>query len=87
VFLDLPSPWEALEHAKNAFKTDEIGRICCFSPSMEQVQLTCTKLHELGFAGINLLNKKFECLNAWKGSMMFGVFLFFISHQGKSLLD
>ena len=59
VFLDLPSPWEAIEAAKEAFVQSEgIGRICCFSPCMEQVQMTCKKLHELGFHDIRM----FECL-------------------------
>jgi tRNA (adenine57-N1/adenine58-N1)-methyltransferase catalytic subunit len=52
VFLDLPSPWEALESAVLAFKKDRVGRICTFSPCIEQVQLTCTKLKECGFTGL-----------------------------------
>ncbi|KAJ3318587.1 tRNA (adenine(58)-N(1))-methyltransferase catalytic subunit trmt61a [Boothiomyces sp. JEL0866] len=34
---DLPSPWEAIENARKAFKSDRIGYICCFSPCIEQV--------------------------------------------------
>lgn len=51
VFLDLPSPWEALESAKEAFRKDRVGRICSFSPCIEQVQATCSKMKELGFSG------------------------------------
>jgi tRNA (adenine57-N1/adenine58-N1)-methyltransferase len=51
VFLDLPSPWEALESAYTAFSNDKAGRICCFSPCIEQVHLTCDALKRLGFTG------------------------------------
>lgn len=58
VFLDLPAPWEALEHAKTAMKKDRPTRVCCFSPCAEQVQKTCDSLRSLGFAEI----KMFEVL-------------------------
>ncbi|CEQ42737.1 SPOSA6832_04589, partial [Sporobolomyces salmonicolor] len=51
VFLDLPAPWEALEHAKKAMRKDRQARICCFSPCIEQVIRTCSALAELGFSG------------------------------------
>jgi tRNA (adenine57-N1/adenine58-N1)-methyltransferase len=51
VFLDLPAPWEALPWAKRAFKQHRMGRICCFSPCIEQVQRTCDTLRALGFRG------------------------------------
>ncbi|XP_040267284.1 tRNA (adenine(58)-N(1))-methyltransferase catalytic subunit TRMT61A [Bufo bufo] len=54
VFLDIPSPWEAIGHAKDALKT-EGGRLCSFSPCIEQVQRTCLALNEHGFAEINTL--------------------------------
>ncbi|KAL5037349.1 hypothetical protein BDEG_26178 [Batrachochytrium dendrobatidis JEL423] len=58
VFLDLPSPWEALEHTKLTFDPTRVGRICCFSPCIEQVQRTCVELQRLGFHDIRM----FECL-------------------------
>ncbi|KAH6596310.1 hypothetical protein BASA61_003543 [Batrachochytrium salamandrivorans] len=58
VFLDLPSPWEALEHAKLTCDPRRVFRICCFSPCMEQVQRTCLELHRLKFQEIRM----FECL-------------------------
>jgi len=57
VFLDLPAPWDAIPHAKEALKSGG-GRICSFSPCIEQVQRACIKLTELGFKDINTC----ECL-------------------------
>ncbi|BGP43760.1 tRNA (adenine-N(1)-)-methyltransferase catalytic subunit trm61 [Rhodotorula kratochvilovae] len=54
VFLDLPAPWEALEHAKKAMRKDRQSRICCFSPCIEQVIRTCTSLSALGFSSITM---------------------------------
>ncbi|KAJ3161787.1 tRNA (adenine-N(1)-)-methyltransferase catalytic subunit trm61 [Geranomyces michiganensis] len=58
VFLDLPSPWEALEAAKKTFKKFKTGKICCFSPCVEQVLRTTTELQKQGFVEI----KMFEVL-------------------------
>ncbi|XP_043553439.1 tRNA (adenine(58)-N(1))-methyltransferase catalytic subunit TRMT61A isoform X1 [Chiloscyllium plagiosum] len=52
VFLDIPSPWEAVKYAKSALKT-EGGRICSFSPCIEQVQRTCLAMTEQGFMDIH----------------------------------
>ncbi|KXS15409.1 tRNA methyltransferase complex GCD14 subunit [Gonapodya prolifera JEL478] len=54
VFLDLPAPWEAIPHTKKTFKKSKVGRICCFSPCMEQVQKTCVALHQNGFFDIKM---------------------------------
>ncbi|PIL22402.1 hypothetical protein GSI_15090 [Ganoderma sinense ZZ0214-1] len=54
VFLDLPAPWEAVEHAKKALRKNRTTRICCFSPCMEQVLRTVSALNEAGFTEITM---------------------------------
>ncbi|XP_074547674.1 tRNA (adenine(58)-N(1))-methyltransferase catalytic subunit TRMT61A [Halichoeres trimaculatus] len=54
VFLDIPSPWEAVRHAKAAMKRHG-GRVCSFSPCIEQVQRTCEALADQGFEEISTL--------------------------------
>ncbi|XP_056151221.1 tRNA (adenine(58)-N(1))-methyltransferase catalytic subunit TRMT61A [Lampris incognitus] len=51
VFLDIPRPWEAVGHAKAALKK-QAGRLCSFSPCIEQVQRTCEALTEQDFEEI-----------------------------------
>eukprot|EP01134_Creolimax_fragrantissima_P004912 CFRG4912T1 len=54
VFLDLPGPWEAIMAAKQALKP-EGGRVCSFSPCIEQVQRTCKTLRDAGFVELETL--------------------------------
>lgn len=54
VFLDLPHPWSAIPHTLRCFE-DVGGRICSFSPCIEQVQKSCEKLSELGFQEIHTM--------------------------------
>ncbi|GJJ75933.1 tRNA (adenine57-N1/adenine58-N1)-methyltransferase catalytic subunit [Entomortierella parvispora] len=58
VFLDLPAPWEAVASAKRAFKKNKIGKICTFSPCIEQISKTVTALSEHKFVDIQM----YECL-------------------------
>ncbi|KAM7361232.1 tRNA methyltransferase 61 [Cochliomyia hominivorax] len=51
VFLDLPAPQQAVEHAVKALKSSG-GRFCSFSPCIEQSQRCCIALQEQGFTEI-----------------------------------
>jgi len=62
VFLDLPKPWMVVGYAKQAMKKSG-GRICSFSPCIEQVQKTCLELKNSGFTEITtleVLNREFQ---------------------------
>lgn len=55
IFLDLPSPWEAVPHlSKVISKVEKVG-ICCFSPCIEQVDLTIKALQEEGWTAIEMV--------------------------------
>lgn len=54
VFLDIPSPWDAVGHAKAALKRQG-GRVCSFSPCIEQVQRTCAAFTDHGFTELSTL--------------------------------
>ncbi|XP_050588668.1 tRNA (adenine(58)-N(1))-methyltransferase catalytic subunit TRMT61A [Bombus affinis] len=57
IFLDLPHPWLAIDHAVVTLKKSG-GKLCSFSPCIEQVQRTCAKLVSKGFIELNT----YECL-------------------------
>ncbi|PWN41559.1 GCD14-domain-containing protein [Ceraceosorus guamensis] len=52
IFLDLPAPWEALESAAQTLRLDRLGRICTFSPCIEQVLKTAEGLRAGGWTDI-----------------------------------
>ncbi|KAI9488550.1 1-methyladenosine methyltransferase catalytic subunit Gcd14 [Zychaea mexicana] len=58
VFLDLPAPWEAIASAKASFLQHRTGKICTFSPCIEQVAKSVEALNENGFVEITM----YECL-------------------------
>jgi hypothetical protein len=58
VFLDIPSPWSVISKVPIVFKPESIGRICTFSPCIEQVHKTVMELETTHFKDI----RTFECL-------------------------
>lgn len=50
VFLDLPSPWVVIDDCHRNLRPQ--GRLCSFSPCIEQVQRVCVRLAELGYEDI-----------------------------------
>lgn len=52
IFLDLPAPWEAVSCATQALRRNSVGRVCCFSPCIEQVLKTVSALTEHGFTDV-----------------------------------
>lgn len=54
IFLDLPSPWDAIPHLKSVVAKDRRIGICCFSPCFEQVVKTVESLQEQGWINIEL---------------------------------
>ncbi len=57
VFLDLPTPWGAIPHAAKVLKT--YGKLCNFSPCIEQVQRCAEAMTQNGFIEI----ETYECLS------------------------
>jgi tRNA (adenine57-N1/adenine58-N1)-methyltransferase len=58
IFLDLPEPWLAVPHA--AFTLKQSGRICSYSPCMEQTQRTVVALKQCGFHSIQTVEARLK---------------------------
>lgn len=56
IFLDLPAPWNAIVHVYEVLKTG--GRVCSFSPCIEQSQYVCRMLNHYNFYNIETI----ECI-------------------------
>ncbi|QPG76845.1 hypothetical protein FOA43_004239 [Brettanomyces nanus] len=54
VFLDLPSPWDAIPHLDEVISQKRQVDICCFSPCVEQVMKTVESLHENGWTQVEM---------------------------------
>lgn len=51
VFLDIPRPYECIQHVKRALKKSG-GEFANFSPCIEQTQRTCDQLRQQGFSNV-----------------------------------
>lgn len=63
VFLDLPSPWDAITQLDPVMAADKKINICCFSPCIEQVDRTVKALQEHGWTKIEMVevnNRRWE---------------------------
>lgn len=58
IFLDLPEPWLAVKHAAYTLKIS--GRICSYSPCMEQTQRTVVALKQYGFHSIQTVEARLK---------------------------
>jgi tRNA (adenine57-N1/adenine58-N1)-methyltransferase catalytic subunit len=63
-FLDLPSPWEAIPHLPSMFNRKRVGRVCCFSPCIEQVLSTHTALRKHNFQNIVTYDLQYRNIEA-----------------------
>ncbi len=61
VFLDLPQPYDAIKFLKSVLKVN--GKLCSFSPCIEQITKTANQLANHGFFNIRMketLQRDFE---------------------------
>lgn len=58
IFLDLPEPWLAVPHAAHTIKPN--GRICSYSPCMEQTQKTVAALKQHGFHSLRTVEARLK---------------------------
>ena len=82
VFLDIPNPWKAIKSAKDAIK-QEGGRICSFSPCIEQVQKTVEELKTQNFIDIQTF-ENLRCVYSVK-SQIFPEFDFQMNSMNKNV--
>lgn len=60
VFLDLPSPWKAIQNIKSLLRPGHMLRICSFSPCIEQIQRMCRALSHAGFGSFSMTEVLFR---------------------------
>lgn len=54
VFIDIPTPWNAIAHVPKMLKQNKATRICVFCPCMEQISMSCAQLRTHGFFDIEI---------------------------------
>ena len=62
VFLDLPEPWLAIHHARDALKYN--GTLCSYSPCIEQTMRVCEALSDLKFHSIRTMEVRMQYIEA-----------------------
>lgn len=60
VFLDLPCPWEAIRHLPSVLTRTKVGRVCCFSPCIEQVLSSLSALRKYGFTNMETYDLQYR---------------------------
>ncbi|CCF59211.1 hypothetical protein KAFR_0G01770 [Kazachstania africana CBS 2517] len=55
IFLDLPSPWDAIPHLDEVISHNEKVGLCCFSPCIEQVDKTLEVLEKFGWTNVEMV--------------------------------
>ncbi len=58
IFLDLPEPWLAVGHASDALKVN--GRLCSYSPCIEQTTRCCAALEKTGFHSLKTIEVRLK---------------------------
>ncbi|GMI47845.1 hypothetical protein TrCOL_g12347 [Triparma columacea] len=58
IFLDLPEPWEAVGGAADKIKPN--GKICSYSPCIEQSQKFCAAAEAAGFHSVNTMEVRLK---------------------------
>jgi len=58
IFLDLPEPWLAVPHAAYTLKPN--GRVCSYSPCMEQTQRTVAAMRKHGFHSLRTVEARLK---------------------------
>ena len=58
IFLDLPEPWLAVPHAAYTIKPN--GKLCSYSPCMEQSQRTVAALNQNGFHSLRTIEARLK---------------------------
>lgn len=58
----MPAPWDAIPRVVEHLDKNEVSRICCYSPCMEQVHSCVKSLQASGFIGIAFLSLEVQRL-------------------------